>query len=263
MHKYFSVLVAILALPLVFDARADEHAGRGGWGAFESVFRVQCRIINQKDKERADLDVGTAFGHKSGNVLSANHVVDGCLKASGSLRLLSAEGTDSPATVVSQDAVLDLALLKPNEGFVKNPIPIEAKDTMAMGSQVSSWGFPIGYAEKVPLLTVGYLAGMSPDPLNSSVRRWVVNAAINKGNSGGPLLETATPAVIGVVIMKYSPLNRSLKSKLENISKSGGTEAQVFAQALIDIGERAQLVIALSVMTTDLRDFLRKAGVEP
>lgn len=112
-------------------------------------------------------------------------------------------------------------------------------------------------------MTVGYIAGVSIDANDSSIRRWVVNAAINKGNSGGPLLETETPAIIGVVIQKFSPLTNEVKSDLEKLSKSGGPEAKVLAQAMIDIAERAQLLIAHSVMTTDLQAFLRRAGVEP
>ena len=127
----------------------------------------------------------------------------------------------------------------------------------------TSWGFPGGYTEKDPLLTVGFLAGISPDLLNRSIKRWVINAAINKGNSGGPLLETATPSVIGVVILKYSPLGDDIKKELKKISKNGSAEAKLLAQALINVGEGAQMVIAQSVRATDLRAFLRQAGVEP
>lgn len=110
---------------------------------------------------------------------------------------------------------------------------------------------------------MGFLAGISPDLLNRSIKRWVINAAINKGNSGGPLLETATPSVIGVVILKYSPLGDDIKKELKKISKNGSAEAKLLAQALINVGEGAQMVIAQSVRATDLRAFLRQAGVEP
>jgi S1-C subfamily serine protease len=102
-----------------------------------------------------------------------------------------------------------------------------------------------------------------PDPNNPSLKRWVVNAAINKGNSGGPLLETKTPAVIGVVIQKLSPLTPEVDAELKTLAKSGGAEAQILARAMLDIAERAQLVIGHTVLTADLRDFLRRAGVDP
>ena len=256
---------SILTVLILFasDASGSEYAGRGGSGSFSSVYRVQCKVVNLKTKKEVSVDVGTAFGHKSGNALSANHVIDKCIKIGGTLRLLSADESDSPATVVSQDATLDLVLLKPNEGFVKNPIPIRANDTFAMGSQVSSWGFPAGYTDKVPLLMVGYLAGVSPDPSDAKIKRWVVNAAINMGNSGGPLLETVTPSVIGVVILKYNPLTSEVGSQLKKLSENGGAETRVLAQAMIDIAERSQLVVGQAVMISDLRAFLQQAGVEP
>lgn len=261
--KLLPAIIVIVMLSFVPDSGASEYAGRGGWGAHESVYRVKCRAEHSETKEQRDVDVGTAFGHKSGNVLSANHVVDECIGVGGTILLVPSEGTDSIAKVVSRDAGLDLVLLKPNDGFVKSHIPIATNDKMVMGSQVSSWGFPGGYTEKDPLLTVGFLAGISPDLLNRSIKRWVINAAINKGNSGGPLLETATPSVIGVVILKYSPLGDDIKKELKKISKNGSAEAKLLAQALINVGEGAQMVIAQSVRATDLRAFLRQAGVEP
>jgi S1-C subfamily serine protease len=260
-HTCSFSLLLIEVLWLTANATAGEYAGRGGWGAKDSVFRVQCVVSTPAG--RREVELGTGFGHKSGNVLSANHVVEPCLNAKGSLQLAAVSKTVSKATVISRDASLDLALLKPDDGFIRNPLPIATRDTMTIGSQVSSWGFPTGYQGDIALLTVGYLAGVSSDPTNLSIRRWVVNAAINKGNSGGPLLETETPAIIGVVIQKFSPLTNEVKSELERLSKSGSPEGKTLAHAMIDIAERAQLVIAQSVMTNDLQKFLRRAGVEP
>jgi S1-C subfamily serine protease len=257
------LILSTVVLLLAPDANAQEYAGRGGWGARESVFRVRCRLATPVGQR--DIDLGTGFGHKSGNVLSANHVIDPCLKEKGSLQLVAPGGRISTAAVIVQDAAIDLVLLKPDFGFFKNSLslPIATNTSMTMGSQVSSWGFPTGYSGNLPLLTVGHLAGVSEDPNDTSIKRWVVNAAINKGNSGGPLLETETPAVIGMVIEKYSPLMPGTRSKLQGLLTSGGPEAKVLAQAMIDIAERAQLVIGQSVLVTDLQAFLRRAGAEP
>lgn len=255
------VLVLLVGILLTDNARGGEYAGRGGWGAKESVFRVQCMVPTPTGPR--EINLGTGFGHKSGNVLSANHVIEPCLGAKGSLQLAASGKIISKAAVISKDASIDLVLLKPDDGFVKNPLDISTKDTVIIGSQVSSWGFPAGYQEDVALLTVGYLAGVSTSPADPSIRRWVLNAAINKGNSGGPLLETDTPAIIGVVIQKFSPLTNEVRSELQRLSESGSPEAKALAQAITDIAERAQLVIANSVTTNDLKSFLRRAGIEP
>jgi S1-C subfamily serine protease len=179
------------------------------------------------------------------------------------LKLVASDKSVSSAAVLTSDAALDLVLLKPNEGFVKNPLSISSGDKFGMGAQVTSWGFPSGYSGDVALLTVGYLAGVVSDPSSPSIKRWVVNAAINKGNSGGPLLETDTPSIIGVVIQKLSPLTTDVASQLNTLSKSGSPEGKVLAQAMGDIAQRAQLVIGHSVLTNDLRKFLQRGGIEP
>lgn len=194
-------LTVILLLALGADA--GEYAGRGGWGAKESVFRVRCGVTTPAGPRHVDL--GTAFGHKSGNVLSASHVVTPCLDARGRLQLVASDASVSAATVVIQDSALDLVLLKPDAGFVKNPLSIASSETMTMGAQVSSWGFPSGYS------------GVTPE----------------------------------------------VDAQLKGLAKNGGLEAKVLARAMADIAERAQLVIGHSVLASDLRTFLRRAGVDP
>jgi len=254
--------VGVTSMLLTFAASAGEYAGRGAANAFGSVFRIGCQVPGTPNA--IDLG-GTAFGHKSGNVISASHVVESCLKVNGgALQLAAADGSVSQAVPVIRDADLDLVLLKPDTaGFVKNPLSISSSDKMTIGAQVSTWGFPNGYSGSMALLTVGYLAGSDPDPTRLSIRRWIVNAAINRGNSGGPLLETDTPAVIGVVLMKLNPLTRQHSSELEALAKDGGPEAKTLAQAMLDLSNRAQLVIGHSVLTLDLRAFLLRADVQP
>jgi S1-C subfamily serine protease len=259
--KALSLIFLSIAALLARDAIAGEYPGRGGWGAKESVFRVRCGISALEGPR--DVDLGTAFGHKSGNVLSAYHVVEPCLKVTGRLKLTASDRSVSSAAVLISDAALDLVLLKPNEGFVKNPLAIASGDQFTMGAQVTTWGFPNGYSGEVALLTVGYLAGAVSDPNHPSIRRWIVNAAINKGNSGGPLLETDTPSIIGMVIQKLSPLTNESHSQLMAISNNGSSEAKTLASAMIDIAQRAQLVIGHSVLTKDLRSFLQRGGIEP
>jgi S1-C subfamily serine protease len=259
--KVLSVVLLCFVAAVALDAGAEEYPGRGGRGAWESVFRVRCGITTSTGPDEVDL--GTAFGHKSGNVISAYHVVEPCLDVKGSIKLAASDRSVSSAVVRISDAALDLVLLKPDEGFVKNSFPIASGDWFTIGAQVTTWGFPTGYTGIAALLTVGHLAGSVIDSQHPSIGRWAVNAAINKGNSGGPLLETTTPSVIGVVIQKLSPLTPDVKSQLKTLSESGSPEAKVLSKAMIDIAERSQLVIGYTVLTKDLRGFLQQGGFEP
>jgi S1-C subfamily serine protease len=132
------ILLFVVAL-FVLDVSAGEDPGRGGVGAKVSVFRVRCSIITSTGPR--DGELGTAFGHKSGNVLSANHVVDPCVNASGNLQLVDSNGSVSSASVLISDAALDLVLLKLDDGFVKNPLPIASKDSFTIGAQVTRCPF--------------------------------------------------------------------------------------------------------------------------
>ena len=76
-------------------------------------------------------------------------------------------------------------------------------------------------------------------------------------------LETETPAVIGVVIQKLSPLTPGVHSQLMALSESGNPEVKVLVQAMAEIVQRAQVVIGYFVTRTDLRNFLQRGGIEP
>jgi S1-C subfamily serine protease len=153
-----------------------------------------------------------------------------------------------------------------------------AKD-FTLGSQVSTWGFPAGYSGRAPLLSVGYLAGLEALRTKSGVivEQWVVNAAFNRGNSGGPLLSIDDATVIGVVSSKIAPISQSAKSALDALSsqRSGfsytrthpdGTqeqlsEGQIVAEILNELRAQVQLVVGMATKIDDLKSFLLANGV--
>ncbi len=233
----------------------SEHAGRGGSGAINSVYRVLC-----PDQNRG----GTAFGHKSGQIITAEHLVRDCDVTK--LRVIAPSGGSTDVSAVKVDADLDLALLTPTvTDFVKVPIDVTAETSFTMGAQLSTWGFPEGYTGRIPLLSVGYLAGVderrvTPDVV---VRKWVVNGAFNRGNSGGPVLETKTANVVGVISSKLAPIPRELETRLETLLKGGSGETRTIAEILQHLRSQTQLVIGFATMTEDLRKFLKKNGVDP
>jgi hypothetical protein len=169
-------------------------------------------------------------------------------------------------TAVASDLELDLALLTPSvSDFVKVPLDVTSDTEFTFGAQLSTWGFPEGYGGLIPLLSVGYLAGVDERRLQPNVvlRKWVVNGAFNRGNSGGPVLETKTAKVVGVISSKLAPIPKELELSLENLEKKGSAEGQTIAKVLQHLRSQTQLVIGLATMVEDLRKFLQKNGVEP
>lgn len=106
---------------------------------------------------------------------------------------------------------MDLLLFKPDPGFVRNDLLYIASDAgMMIGAQVSFWGYPTGYSGKMALLGVGVSSRRSAGRQSCNP---VINGAINKGNSGGPLLETKNATIVSVVIQKWNPCCRTMKRR--------------------------------------------------
>jgi hypothetical protein len=128
----------------------------------------------------------------------------------------------------------------------------------------------------VPLLTVGHLAG--GESING-IRRYVVNAAFNSGNSGGPRLHLETGTVIGVAASKLAPLPPEIQSVLGQLAQQkfgmqwtrtlpDGTtqpisETQIVVEVLQFLRSQTQLVIGHAVVLDDLRSFLVNQGLTP
>jgi S1-C subfamily serine protease len=99
-------------------------------------------------------------------VITAEHVVRGCDQES--LVLLTASGAKTGVRDVVTDGDLDLALLVPEAAdFVEDPLSLSQETSFTLGAQVSTWGYPDGYSGTVPLLTVGYLAGVEEEQSRS------------------------------------------------------------------------------------------------
>jgi len=134
----------------------------------------------------------------------------------------------------------------------------------------------------IPLLSVGYLSGQGQfrnSDRSVSPKRWIVNAAFNSGNSGGPLLRVEDGTVIGVVVSKLTPVPEEVESGLQALKnqKSGMTytrtypdgrketltEGQIVHEVLHHLRRQTQLVIGHAVMLEDLRKFLEQNKIEP
>ena len=247
-----------------------ELAGRTASTAIPSVYRIFFPKGNIG---------GTGFLHKSGVIITANHVVADC--APGDLIVLPVQGQKISITKIVSDARLDLALLTPSEKLSGPCLQISSDPKIAVGMQVSTWGFPEGYRGRPPLLTTGYISGIDyPNPNEKAeLPRLVVNAAFNRGNSGGPLVEIERGTVVGVVCSKLAPLPSYVEQYLKVLrttkvgvgytktNPDGSTEkimeAQLLEEILQYLRSQTQLVIGYAVLGNHLRDFLRKNGIEP
>ena len=148
-------------------------------------------------------------GHGSGFIISSDgyvvtnaHVVKG---QPAVVTLIMADGkTEIPADLVGfgKDG-LDLALLKINRRGQKFPTVALSKTTSRVGDNTYAIGTPLHEAFK-NTFTTGIVSAIRED--GKYIQH---NAAINKGNSGGPLLNDRSE-VIGVNTLLYSPTGANI-----------------------------------------------------
>jgi serine protease Do len=148
------------------------------------------------DEEEQQQSGGTGFLiDASGFVLTNNHVIDGAEK----VEVAVGETDVYKAKVVGRDPATDLALLKIDGSKPFPTIPLGNSDGIRVGEWVMAIGDPLQFDKTV---TVGVVSGKGRAPGLSNVTRSFENliqtdAAINFGNSGGPLVNVAGE-VIGI-----------------------------------------------------------------
>ncbi len=125
---------------------------------------------------------------EQGHLLTNNHVVE----ASMTLLAEFSDGRIKPATLVGADPLTDLAIIKIESNGVA-ALPFASSNQLEVGEWVVAVGFPLGLDQTV---TVGVISATNRrlNIVGTSVGRRgyedfiQTDAAINRGNSGGPLL---------------------------------------------------------------------------
>lgn len=132
-----------------------------------------------------------------GLIVTNNHVIDGASKVT----VKFADGSEHEATVVGADPLTDIALLD-IDGSDFPTVAFGSSDAMRVGDEVIAMGNPFGLGGTV---TTGIVSAKDRDirsgPFDSYIQ---TDAAINRGNSGGPLFNDQGE-VIGVNTAIFSP----------------------------------------------------------
>ena len=135
---------------------------------------------------------------EDGYVITNYHVVEGAEKLTVTTHL----GEEHEAQLVGHDELNDVALLKV-EATGLDAVVIGSSDDLSVGDQVVAIGNPLG--ELTSTQTVGYISGKdrSVTTDGSIINMLQTDAAINSGNSGGPLFNMKGE-VVGITTAKYS-----------------------------------------------------------
>jgi 2-alkenal reductase len=131
---------------------------------------------------------------KDGYILTNNHVVEGA----NNVVVILANGTQLPTKIINTDQFADLAVLKV-EGAVPAVATLGNSDNLKPGETVIAIGSPLGDFKNSVTVGVVSATGRSLDSGNGYQIEGLIqtDAAINHGNSGGPLVNLAGE-VIGI-----------------------------------------------------------------
>ena len=148
---------------------------------------------------------GTGSGFvidRQGFILTNFHVIEDADRITVTL----ADGRILRAEVVGTDPAIDVALIKVSGTGPLEPAPLGNSDELRVGEWVCAIGNPLGYVHSV---TVGVVSFIGRKLFDASLDDYIqTDAAINFGNSGGPLIN-ARGQVVGI--------NSALSSRASNI----------------------------------------------
>ena len=183
--------------------------------AYKSVVEITTTLSQSSPMggEQQGSGQGSGFVFDAqGHVVTNHHVVDGA--QSVSVRFW--DGSTYDATVVGTDPSTDLAVIKVDApADVLAPLALGDSGSLSVGESVVALGSPFGLEGTLTSGIVSALNREMTSPNNFTISNSIqTDAAINHGNSGGPLLNAAGE-VVGV--------NTQIKSE------SGGSDGIGFA----------------------------------
>lgn len=152
-------------------------------------FNRYFRGMVPRSQKRQSLGSGIVV-EESGHILTNFHVVNGADK----IRVRLASGEEFPAKVVGGDSFTDLAVIEIDARKPLAVAPLGNSDGMRRGDWVLAIGSPFGLERTV---TAGIISATARPGRSHWQRFLQTDAAINQGNSGGPLVNLAGE-VIGV-----------------------------------------------------------------
>ena len=176
-----------------------------------------------------------------GYILTNNHVVEGTQK----VNIILSDGTERTATIVGTDLYSDIAVLKA-DGNVPAVAKLGNSDILKPGESVIAIGSPLGNFKNTVTVGVVSATGRSIDTGNGYQIEDLIqtDAAINHGNSGGPLVNLAGE-VIGVNTLVVRNTNSGDVAEGLGFAIPVNT-AQAVAQQIIEKGYFARPYLGIS-----------------
>ncbi len=204
----------------------------------EKAYDAVMMIRNYKNQDTVQ-STGSGFVYKTDSkyayLMTNHHVVEGASK----ITLIRSDDEEIEGKVLGSDEYLDLAVVRLDKKDIIDTIAIGTSEKSKLGDTVFTIGSPLGY-EYRGTVTDGILSGKDREVAVSlsSTNDWIMkvlqtNAAVNPGNSGGPLLN-AQGEVIGIISLKL------VETEVENMGFAIPIE---YAMSHIESLEKGEAIV--------------------
>jgi S1-C subfamily serine protease len=171
--------------------------------AYQQILPSLVEIETERSSDETDasgLGAGVII-NANGSIMTALHVVEGATN----IRVSFIDGTKASATVSSTDPKNDIAVLQPEHG-PETIVPAVLGGGAQVGDVTFAVGHPLGFAGS---LSSGVVSGLNRSVAVKGGKKLTgliqFDAAVNPGNSGGPLLDR-NGQVVGIVTALANPL---------------------------------------------------------
>ena len=219
----------------------------------ESIDKIYDAVVYiESSKNNNAIGSGSGFVYKVddkyGYILTNEHVISG----STEVEITNIKGDTAKATILGSDEYSDIAVLRIDKKEVLKVASLGSSKETKLGDTVFTVGSPLG-KDYIGSVTKGIISGKDRTITTSSkyvVEVLQVDAALNPGNSGGPLVNI-NGEVIGINSLKLSqeqiegmgfaiPIEY-VKTIAEKLEKGDTVDRPLLGITMSDIGSAYQL----------------------
>ena len=216
-----------------------------------SVDKIYDAVFLISATTSSGTSTGSGFAYKkdskSAYIITNEHVISGAK----TVKIVNASGETYDATVLGSDEYADIAVLKTDVSNVSKIAEIGDSSKIEIGDTIFTVGSPLG-EQYFGTVTKGIISGKNRmvGSSNSLLEVIQTDAAINEGNSGGPLVNI-NGEVIGVNSMKIATTNiegmgfsipiNTVMSYVDRLEKGEKIERPVLGITMSDISNTWQL----------------------
>lgn len=233
-------------MPAVVNISTTQTVASGlpNFGEGSPLERFNPFFNRDDDGFRREGSLGSGFVISAdGLIVTNNHVIE----AADEIEIVFSDGRSLSAVLVGRDADTDLAVLKVESDTPLPFVEFADSDAAEVGDWVMAIGNPFGFGGSV---SVGIISALERDIQSGRYDDFIqTDAAINRGNSGGPLF-SLSGEVVGVNTAIISPTGGSIGI---GFSIPANLARQVTRQ-IIDFGapRRGWLGVNIQAVTQDL-----------